>query len=64
LNKRVREDDYHYLMNEQDKAMFKWVKYFNQYDLYSKSSKPKDEAALMPFYKQLIEEYFPGTLRW
>src|SRR3954466_9084285 len=30
-----REGDYTYLMNDQDKAMFQWVRAFNPYDLYT-----------------------------
>ena len=59
-----REGDYHYLMNEQDKKMFEWVRAFNPYDLYTKSHVPPNVESLKPFYQELIAEYFPAELRW
>ena len=59
-----RERDYEYLMNEQDKKMFEWVRAFNPYDLYTKSHEKPDVAKLRPFYQDLIDEYFPKELRW
>ena len=59
-----REGDYAYLMNDQDRAMFEWVRRFNPYDLYSKSEVRPDVAGLKPFYQDLIAEYFPPVLRW
>ena len=32
-----KEGDYEYLMSDRDKTMFKWVREFQNYDLYSKS---------------------------
>ena len=37
-----REGAYRHLMNEQDRQMFKWVKKFNPYDLYSKGEEKPD----------------------
>ena len=59
-----REEEYGYLMNEQDREMFSWVRAFNPYDLYTKSSERVDVAALRPFYEGLIDEYLPGKLAW
>jgi len=59
-----RENEYGYLMNEQDRAMFEWVRKFNPYDLYTKTDKRPDLAALMPFYRDLVDEYLPGALQW
>ena len=59
-----KEEEYGYLMNEQDREMFSWVRAFNPYDLYTKSSERVDVAALRPFYEGLIEEYLPGKLAW
>ena len=59
-----KEEEYGYLMNEQDREMFSWVRAFNPYDLYTKSSERVDVAALRPFYEDLIDEYLPGRLAW
>lgn len=59
-----RDGEYDYLMNDQDREMFKWVQAFNPYDLYTKSQKKPDLAELKPFYDDLINEYFPKPLRW
>jgi inositol oxygenase len=59
-----RDGQYAYLMNDQDKAMFKWVQAFNPYDLYTKSHQRPDLQALRPFYDELIREYFPEKLKW
>ena len=59
-----REGEYTYLMDARDREMFRWVRAFNPYDLYTKSHERPDVAALRPFYEELIAEYFPPTLRW
>jgi len=59
-----REGAYTYLMNDGDKAMFKWVRAFNPYDLYTKSHERPNVSELRPFYEELIAEYFPAQLRW
>ena len=59
-----REGDYGYLMNDRDRELFEWVRAFNPYDLYSKSSSPPDRTALEPYYRELVEEFFPDPLRW
>ena len=45
-------------------ALFKWVRDFNPYDLYTKSHQKPDVAKLRPFYQELIAEYFPDKLSW
>lgn len=59
-----RDGQYSYLMNQQDRDMFQWVRAFNPYDLYTKSHKRPDLKELRPFYDELIKEYFPATLKW
>jgi inositol oxygenase len=59
-----REGEYAYLMNDEDKAMFDWVRAFNPFDLYTKSHKRPNVAELRPFYEGLIAEFFPAKLRW
>jgi inositol oxygenase len=59
-----REGEYEYLMDDRDRGMFEWVRQFNPYDLYSKSSERPDAEALRPFYEDLIAEFFPRTLAW
>jgi inositol oxygenase len=54
-----REGAYDYLMNDNDREMFQWVKTFNPYDLYSKSSSKPDPKELKPYYQGLIDKYFP-----
>ena len=59
-----KEGEYTHLTNETDRSMLKWVRAFNRYDLYSKGSARPDVPALMPYYKDLVEEFFPNPLRW
>ncbi len=59
-----REGAYGHLMNDHDRELFKWVRAFNPYDLYSKGEDKPDVAKLRPFYEELIAEYFPPALRW
>jgi inositol oxygenase len=59
-----RDGAYDYLMNDRDRAMFKWVRAFNPYDLYTKSHERPNLKDLRPFYDGLINESFPASLRW
>jgi inositol oxygenase len=59
-----KEGAYDYLMNEYDRSMMKWLQLFRNYDLYSKSSEPVNVSELMPFYNELVAEFFPKELRW
>ena len=58
------EGEYQYLMSGHDKEMFKWVREFSQYDLYSKSTERPDAEKLRPYCEELIAEYFPPQLAW
>jgi inositol oxygenase len=58
------EGAYDYLMNDHDRAQFRWVRAFNPYDLYSKGAARPDVERLRPFYEELIAEYFPAIVRW
>jgi inositol oxygenase len=57
-----REGAYEYLMNGQDRKMFEWVRKFNPYDLYSKSSERPRIEDVKPYYDDLIAEYLPAKI--
>lgn len=59
-----REGEYRHLMNARDEEMFKWVRAFNRFDLYSKADDKPDLDALRPYYRDLVDEFFPEPLRW
>jgi inositol oxygenase len=59
-----REGAYGHLMDDHDREMFRWVKAFNPYDLYSKSPVPPDVQAIKPYYEKLVAKYLPAKLRW
>ncbi len=59
-----REKAYNHLMNDHDRAMFRWVEAFNPYDLYTKSDAPPNVAELRPYYEELIGKYFPEPIAW
>jgi inositol oxygenase len=59
-----KEGEYQYLMNDHDRELFRWVREFNPYDLYSKSRERPDAGELKPFYEELIAEYFPVQINW
>jgi inositol oxygenase len=59
-----RENAYTHLMNEKDHDMFKWVKLFNPYDLYSKNPNQKSWEELKPYYQELVAKYLPVTLKF
>ncbi len=59
-----REGEYIHLMNQRDREMLGWVRTFNPYDLYSKGHERPDVAALTPYYRDLIDEFFPKELAW
>lgn len=56
--------EYTWFMNDEDHQMMKWVKQFNQYDLYSKAEETPDVEQLKPYYLALINEFFPKTIKW
>jgi inositol oxygenase len=55
---------YRHLMNSQDVEMFEWVRKFNPYDLYSKGGERPNLKELLPYYQDLMAEYFPAQLDW
>lgn len=57
-----REESYNHLMDSHDHKMFKWVKIFNPYDLYSKSPTPPNVKELRPYYEDLASKYLPDVL--
>lgn len=59
-----REGAYGHLLNDQDRQMLRWVRTFNPYDLYTKASDRPDVQALLPFYRELVDEFLPGPLQW
>jgi inositol oxygenase len=59
-----REGAYDHLMSDRDREMFRFVRAFNPYDLYTKSHERPDMARLRPFYEELIAEFFPPELAW
>ncbi len=59
-----QEGAYDFLMNGQDRKLFKWVNTFNPYDLYSKSATRPNLAEVRPYYEDLISEYFPDKIAW
>jgi inositol oxygenase len=60
-----RENAYDHLLDDHDRNMFKWVKLFNPYDLYSKSPQPPDWNQLRPYYEDLVAKYLPtGELKF
>jgi inositol oxygenase len=59
-----REGEYDFLMNERDRQLFRWVRYFNPYDLYTKSVERPDARALRPYYEELVAEFLPPVLQW
>ncbi len=59
-----KEGEYDDLMDDRDRRLMDSVRAFNPYDLYSKGHEPPDVAALTPYYRDLIAEFFPPTLAW
>ncbi len=55
-----KEGEYTHLTSDVDRSMLKWVRAFNRYDLYSKGSPRPDVQALMPYYHDLVDEFFPN----
>lgn len=58
------DGEYAWLLNENDTKMMKWVKVFNQYDLYSKAEEVPDVILLKPYYTDLINDFFPDRIKW
>jgi inositol oxygenase len=58
------EGDYGYLMDDHDREMFRWVREFSPYDLYSKAQERPQVQELRPYYEDLIAKYFPSQVGW
>jgi inositol oxygenase len=58
------EGAYGHLMDDADRELFRWVRAFNPYDLYTKAAARPAVAALRPYYEDLIAEFFPPTIDW
>jgi inositol oxygenase len=59
-----KEGEYDYLCDDQDRALMKWVRAFNRYDLYSKGDDRPNLDELRPYYEDLTREFFPDPLHW
>jgi inositol oxygenase len=59
-----KDGAYEYLMDDYDKSMMKWLELFRNYDLYSKSPEAVKVSELLPYYQELVAEFFPEPLRW
>jgi inositol oxygenase len=59
-----RHGAYDYLMNDQDREMFEWVRKFNAYDLYSKGRERPKFQEIKPYYEDLVAEFFPAEVAW
>jgi inositol oxygenase len=59
-----REEAYDHLLDQHDSEMFKWVRMFNPYDLYSKSPVAPNVKELRPYYEDLASKFLPDMLRF
>ena len=60
-----QEKAYEHLANESDMEKLKWLKLFQEYDLYTKCDKTIDLNELKKYYSILIDKYFPSDfLYW
>ena len=59
-----REQAYDHLLDDHDREMFKWVRLFNPYDLYSKNPVPPDWNQLRPHYQDLVARYLPEKIKF
>jgi len=59
-----RHGAYGHLMNEHDQRMFEWVRKFNPYDLYSKGRERPKTQEILPYYQDLVSEFFPDKIDW
>jgi len=60
-----RHGGYEYFMNDEDYETLKWVKVFNQMDLYTKDAPIPHVENLLPYYTSLVKKYFPNEiLKW
>lgn len=59
-----REGAYMEFQNEKDKRLWPYLQAFNKYDLYSKDEEGIDVEALRPYYRDLVQRYFPQEIDW
>uniref|UniRef100_A0A3P8V1C5 Inositol oxygenase n=1 Tax=Cynoglossus semilaevis TaxID=244447 RepID=A0A3P8V1C5_CYNSE len=57
-------EDYMHLCSDKDLQMLPWVKEFNKFDLYTKTTVLPDVEKLMPYYQSIVDKYCPGILKW
>jgi inositol oxygenase len=57
-------DAYSHLFDERDRAMMPWVRRFQALDLYSKSPDAPPRGQLLDRYRELLERWLPGALKW
>jgi len=56
---------YDHLANDFDRKMLSWLREFQKCDLYSKQAVAPNLDEILPYYKALIEKYFPKKeLNW
>ena len=56
-----KEGEYKQFINEKDREMFKWLKLFNKYDLYTKSDNIMITDEIKEYYNKLINKYLNGS---
>ena len=61
---RIAVGAYQYLLSEEDRELLPWIKHFQKFDLYSKSTEVPDIEELMKYYKEKINKYFPKPVNW
>ena len=49
---------------DHDERMFEWVRKFNAYDLYSKGRERPKIQEILPYYEELVSEFFPDKIDW
>jgi inositol oxygenase len=59
-----RHGAYRHLMDDHEEKMFEWVRKFNPYDLYSKGLERPNVKEIMPYYQDLVAEFFPAQISW
>lgn len=59
-----QKNAYSYLLNEKDLTLLPWLKLFQKYDLYSKSEEQLNLDEIMPYYKELVSDFFPNNINF
>ncbi len=60
-----RHGAYKHLMNAEDERLFAdAVQKFNPYDLYSKGRERPNLKQVLPYYQDLVAEFFPAQIDW